>query len=314
MEELFRSLMPWGTEVIVWAQAHSAPWLDTIFKFFTTLGYTEFYVFVLPVVFWCLDKRLGVALAYLSMLSAWANDVVKYIFSIPRPADPRIRVPLPETSPSFPSGHAQNAVSVWSYLAYRVRKPLFTTLALVVILGISLSRIVLGVHFPEDVLGGWLIGLVLLALYIPLAPPIGRWIERQTMAVQLGAAIVVPLALIFVHPADTQGLYPAEGAITPMSALTGLGIGLVMERAWVRFRVEGAWWRRAVRFVAGMMVVAIFYLGPKLLLPEGMAYGVEAAIRLVRYLLLGWVVAFLCPWLFVKLHLAERQDEPLPMA
>ena len=48
MGEWLHSLVPWGTEVIVWFQSYSTPWLDSIFKFFTTLGYTEFYVFILP--------------------------------------------------------------------------------------------------------------------------------------------------------------------------------------------------------------------------------------------------------------------------
>ena len=306
MGEWLHSLVPWGTEVIVWFQSYSTPFLDSIFKFFTQLGYTEFYVFILPVLFWCIHKRLGAAVGYLAMLSAWTNDTVKYLWSIPRPSDPRIHVPLPETSPSFPSGHSQNAVAVWGYLAYRVRHWAFTVLAVVIIVGISLSRIVLGVHFPEDVIGGWLIGLVLLGLFIAFAPRVGRWAERQTMAVQLVAAVGAPLVLIFVHPADTAGLYPAEGSITPMAALIGLGVGLVMEEAWVRFRVDGEWWRRLVRLLVGLALVAVFYLGPSLILPDEMAYGLEVVIRFVRYALLGWAVAFLAPWLFVKLRLAER--------
>lgn len=306
MGEWLQSLVPWGTEVIVWFQSYSTPWLDSIFKFFTALGYTEFYVFVLPLLFWCINKRLGVAVGYLAMFSAWTNDTFKYLFSIPRPADPRIHVPLPETSPSFPSGHAQNAMAVWGYLAYRVRHRAFTILAIAVILGITLSRIVLGVHFPQDLIGGWLIGLVLLASFVAWAPGVGRWLARQTMALQLALAVAVPLVLIFVHPADTEGLYPAEGAITPMAALIGLGVGLVMEEAWVRFRVEGEWWRRVLRFVVGIAVVAAFYLVPSLLLPEEMAHGLEATVRFLRYGLLGWAVSFLCPWLFVNLRLAER--------
>ena len=182
-------------------------------------------MFVLPLLFWCIHKQLGIAVGYLAMFSAWTNDSVKYIFSIPRPADPRLHVPLPETSPSFPSGHAQNALAVWGYLAYRVRHWAFTVVAVVVILGISLSRIVLGVHFPQDVLGGWLIGLVLLVVFVAWAPAVGRWLARQTMALQLALAVAVPLVLIFAHPADTEGLYPAEGAITPMAALDRPGCG-----------------------------------------------------------------------------------------
>jgi membrane-associated phospholipid phosphatase len=301
------SLIPWGTEVLVSIQSYSSQWLYTLAMFFTFLGYEEAYLILLPLVYWCINKRIGVGLAFLSLFSAWLNDVIKYLFKIPRPSDPRLYIPLPETSPSFPSGHAQNAVVNWGYLALRFRNRIFTIVAVILILGIGLSRLVLAVHFPQDVIGGWLIGLILLGVYAWAEVPVGRWIARQKTIVQLVLAVAVPVLLIFLHPADTQGLYPAEGAVTPMSAMVGFGIGLIMERAWVRFKVDGEWWRRGLRYLLGVIVVAIFYLVPKLLLPVGMPYGLEVAVRFVRYALVGWVAVFLGPWLFVRLGLAERE-------
>jgi undecaprenyl-diphosphatase len=306
MGEWLESLVPWGIELIVWTQSLSNDWLDAVFAFFTFLGYEEFYLFILPLVYWSIDKRTGIGLGLISLFSVWVNSVIKFLFRIPRPSDPRIRVPFPETIPSFPSGHAQNAVINWGYLAYRFRNLVFWLVAIVAIVGIGLSRVFLGVHFPQDVIGGWLIGLVLLVLYIWAEPPVGRWLGRQKMVVQSALAIAVPLALIFLHPTDTQGRYPAEAAITSMSALLGLGVGVVMERAWVRFRVEGTWWRRIVRYLMGLLLVILFYVGPELLTPEQLPYRLEAGLRFARYALLGWVVAFLGPWLFVRLRLAEQ--------
>jgi membrane-associated phospholipid phosphatase len=308
MGEWLESLVPWGTEIIVWVQSFSNEWLDALFKFFTALGYEEFYLLALPLIYWCIHKQIGIALGYLSMFSAWANSVVKYTFKIPRPADPRLRIPLPETSPSFASGHAQNAVTNWGYLAYRFRNRIFWVVSIVVIVGISLSRIVLGVHFPQDVIGGALIGLILVMIYAWAAPAVSQWVMRQEIAAQLVLVIVVPLTLLFLHPADTEGLYPAVGSVAPMSALLGLGVGLIMERIWVRFRVEGRWRQRGLRFLVGLIVVGIVYAGPKLLLPE-MEPVLATGVRFVRYTLLGWIVAFLCPWLFVRLRLAERTED-----
>jgi hypothetical protein len=248
------------------------------------------------------------------MLSNWVNSAIKYAFAFPRPSDPRIRVPLPESSPSFPSGHAQNAVAVWGYLALRFRHWLFWAVAAILIVGISLSRIVLGVHYPQDVVGGWLIGLIVVGAYAWAAPPSGRWIDKQRMSVQLALAVVVPLLLMFLHPADTGGLFPAERAITPMSAMLGMGVGIVMERAHVRFAVSGPWWQRALRFLLGMVVTAVLYAGPSLVIPDGLSHGLESGLRLVRYALLGWGVAFFCPWLFLRLRLVSREGEVLPEA
>ncbi|MGD8819656.1 MAG: phosphatase PAP2 family protein, partial [Anaerolineae bacterium] len=256
-----------------------------------------------------IDREIGIRLGYLSLLSAWINSVFKHLFAIPRPAAPQLDIPYPATDPSFPSGHAQGAVVNWAYLAYRFRNRIFWVISVIIILGIGLSRLVLGVHFPQDVLGGWIIGLGVLLVYIWLEEPVGRWIADQRTPVQVLLAVGVPLILIFLHPADPEGLYPVAGSVTPMSALAGLGVGLIMERAWVRFRVEGEWWRRVLRFLLGLGIVAALYVGPRLILPEEMDHGVEVITRMARYALVGWAVSFLAPWLFVRLRLAGQEED-----
>lgn len=309
MKEFLESLVPWGTEALVQVQSLSSEWMVAVFALFSFLGQEEFYVFLLPLIYWCIDRRIGIGLGYVAMLSAWLNSLLKHIFAIPRPADLRLNLPYPETSPSFPSGHAQNAVANWGYLALRFRKPAMTALAIVLILFIGLSRIVLGVHFPQDVVGGWLIGLVLLAAYAWAEPRAGRWLAAQRWPVQVAVAVIVPLAFIFLHPADTEGLYPAEDSLTVGSTLVGLGLGIIMERAYVRFSVAGPVGRRALRLLAGLVIVIVLYAGPSLLLPGEMVYSLEATVRFLRYALLGWVVAFFCPWLFVRLKLAGREAD-----
>ncbi|MFC2037365.1 phosphatase PAP2 family protein [Chloroflexota bacterium] len=308
MGEWLEWLVPWGTEIIVWVQSLSNAWIDAVAIFFTGLGYEEFYLLALPLIYWCIHRQIGIGLAYASLLSAWLNSVLKYVFRIPRPADPRIRIPLPETSPAFPSGHAQNAVINWGYLAIRFQNPIFWGVAIIAIVGIGLSRVVLGVHYPQDVIAGWLIGLVFLAVYIWAEPHVSRWVGRQGTVLQLVLAVAVPLALGFLHPADLGGRYPADSAITAMSTLAGLGIGVIMERAWVRFRVEGVWWRRGLRYLAGLIIVGLFYAGPKLLIPDDLPYSLETVLRFLRYGVLGWVVAFLVPWIMIRLRLADTES------
>ena len=310
MGEWLESLVGPGTEFLVWLQSFSGNWLEAVFRLFTILGNEEFYLFLLPVVYWCINRRVGVGLAYLSMLSVWVNDVFKYLFDIPRPADARLRVRWPETSPSFPSGHSQSAVTNWGYLALQVRRRLWMVVAVLLMLMIGLSRMFLGVHFPQDLLGGWTIGLAVLFLYSWAAPRVTPWLGRQQVGLQATLAVALPVLLIFLHPADTEGLYPAEGALTPAGALMGMGLGLIMERAWVRFDAGGPGSRRLLRLALGLVIVVAVYAGPKLLLPAGMPYAAEATARLLRYVLIGWVTAFGCPWLFVKLGLAPREVEP----
>ncbi len=92
-----------------------------------------------------------------------ADEVLKLMFSRARPTlfD---KIALPADS-SFPSGHAMSAVGVWGVIAAvvialypRARGPAIAAAA-VLIAAIGLSRIYLGVHWPFDVLGGYLGGI-----------------------------------------------------------------------------------------------------------------------------------------------------------
>ena len=306
MCQWLRSLLTWGTEVLVTIQSHSNELIVAIFTVFTFLGYEEFYLLALPLVLWCIDKEIGSGLASISLFSAWTNSTLKHVCAIPRPSDPRLHIPRPETSPSFPSGHAQSSVVGWGYVATRFRRRILWIVAVVVMLGVGLSRLILAVHYPQDVIGGWLIGLALLVAYLWIEPRVRLWLATQRLPLRLMLAIAVPLGLILLHPADTKGLYPAPGAVAPMGALAGFWLGIIMERAWVHFRVEGAWWQRGLRLLLGLIIVGVVYVGPKAIIPDGLSPGLEAGLRFVRYMLVGWVAAFVCPWLFVKLRLAAR--------
>jgi membrane-associated phospholipid phosphatase len=61
---------------------------------------------------------------------------------------------------SFPSGHSQTVFSVAVYLAYKVRKLWWILLFFAIAAFVSISRIYVGVHFPMDVIGGSVIGIV----------------------------------------------------------------------------------------------------------------------------------------------------------
>lgn len=73
---------------------------------------------------------------------------------------------------AFPSGHAMTAAVVCSLLLWllhlygagRVLWRIALTLAVVSVVGVGLTRVWLGVHWPTDVLGGWLLGALVVAL------------------------------------------------------------------------------------------------------------------------------------------------------
>ena len=307
MGEWLQSLVLWGTDVILWLQTFRVAALDGLFVGATYLGEEYFYIGFLPLIYWCINKELGIRLSYLIMLSNYVVGWAKLLYKIPRPADPRI-VPLRhETSPSFPSGHSMNAATMWGYLALYIKRTWFWIVAIALILLIAISRVYVGVHFPQDLIGGLLLGAIVLALYVLLGDRlISPWLRRQPLALRLILGALVPLIMLFVYPRDYAGLYPAETAATVVGVLIGISIGVPLEERYIDFSVAGPVWKRILRLLLGIAVIALIYTGPKLLLPETMAPGLDTAIRVLRYALMAFTLTFFAPWLFVRLKLAEH--------
>lgn len=284
---------------IVWLQ-NVAPWLEGPARLLTGVGNEVFYMLALPLVYWCIDRRLGVRLTLVLLLSVWSNALLKVLFDWPRPfmVDTRVSPGVEAASNGMPSGHTQNPVAFWGYLMWMVRHPLVWGTGLLMLVLVPLSRVVLGVHFPTDLLGGLLAGGAVLAAFIWLSPVVARWLGAQTTSVRL-LVVVVP-ALLLVLLAGDDAL-----ALTGAAMLLGMGTGFVVERRWVRFTPAGvAVWRRALAWVLGIGVMMALARQLDPLLAQMLS--LEAA-RVVRYTLIGLWGAAGAPALFVALRLFPQE-------
>ena len=286
-------LIAWGTRIIQLVQMFSSPALDAVFKALTFLGDEQFYLLLVPLLYWCVDKYLAMHLAFVYLGSAYVNTTLKTAFAVPRPSPSQVRVVTPIDSYSFPSGHAQTASAGWVYLAIRVRKAWFWLVAVLLVFGVSLSRVYLGVHYPQDVIIGTLLGLIIALGYHALARRLGTRAAGLPLWTKVVVACAVPLLLLLLHVEDDT--------VASMATLLGLGVGVVLEREWVRFRTAGSVFQRGLRLALGLVVMLTIYLGLKLVFPAGPVF------RGVRYALVGLWASLGAPWLFVKLRVAERE-------
>ncbi len=311
MEDWLLSLVPWGSNVIAGIQGLRNGPLDVFMQATTYLGNSYLFAAACLLIYWCWHKGLGARLLFLGLLSTYFNDWVKQTLQIPRPDDPRIAVNSPEDSPSFPSGHAQQTLAAAGYLGFWLRRGWVWVVAVAATLLVAFSRLYLGVHFPQDVLGGWLIGALLLAGYLFVGERIIMpWLRRLPFGAQIAGAVIIPLALLFVSPADHTGLYPGETIATICGALLGTGVGLALEQRYVRFMVDGPLTRRLLRLLVGLALVAVVYFLGKFLDFEEAADLLAGLARAIRYGLVGLACVAGAPWLFVKLGLAGRGGEP----
>ena len=158
-------LLSWGLGVVRGAQSLSSPAMTLLMKGFSLLG-TEFcYLALLPLIYWCVDKRRGLRIGTLIFLSTVVNLRLKLAFAQPRPydLDPSVGM-AKESTFGLPSGHAQATAVLGGSAAPLFRAPWGLILAVVLPLLVGVSRVYLGVHFPTDVLAGWAIGAGIVVL------------------------------------------------------------------------------------------------------------------------------------------------------
>lgn len=151
--------------------------LTQIMKFISKIGDFIGYsiiIFILGV--YLIFKRKAIILAHILAIiltSAVFNIILKAIINRPRPyGNSLVKVNFN----SFPSGHAMSAITFYGLMIYLIfkfiknspLKILLSSICILMILLIGMSRIYLGVHYPTDVIAGYMAGLVILTLSIGL--------------------------------------------------------------------------------------------------------------------------------------------------
>ena len=120
------------------------------------------------------NKKIGISILSNVAIVTVLNQLIKRILQRPRPTEYRI---IEETGYSFPSGHSMVSMAFYGYFIYLIYKYVknkyvkwisIILLSLLICL-IGISRIYLGVHYTSDVLGGFLISISYLIIYISAA-------------------------------------------------------------------------------------------------------------------------------------------------
>jgi len=294
-------LWNWGNDIIVSIQAVHNPVLDGFFNAITFMGEAEFYLLIFPLIIWAFDKSIGQRAVFLVFFGLTVNAWVKEAFGHPRPFEwpsiansPVLDLNQNARGPGLPSGHAQASLMLWYYLAYHFKKRWLWAWATILFVLISFSRIYLGVHFPTDMLGGAMLGLIMLLLFIRFEDRLVGSLQAQAVWLQVGIAIFIPLVLIVI--------YPHRDAVAALSALSGFSLGIILDQHIIHFEVTGSVTQKILRYVVGIIILVIIYMGIEIFQPEpGQALYVP--IRMVRYTVAGFWVSGGAPWLFTKIKL-----------
>lgn len=325
------SLWDLGIDVIRFLQS-LGDWLTAPMKVFTSLGIIEFYMLFIPALYWCCDAVLGLRVVLVLISSVGLNEALKIGFHDPRPYWISQRIRALSSDPYFglPSGHAQHAMSLWGLLAASLRRGWVWALALALILLIGLSRVYLGVHFPTDVVCGWIIGAILLWAFLRWEAPVKRWLAEAGFGQRVAISLIASLALLVLtvlslvsvrgwqlpdawartalaSSGETIDPLSPKNALNIAGMLLGFGVGAAWNHRVGGFSAGGRAWKRLARYLVGLVGVVVLYYGLRALFPHEpspLRYGlyyVRAA------LVAGWVSGG-APAVFLRLGLAATPD------
>lgn len=231
-------------------------------------------------IYWCVNKRNGLFTLAAYTLSLTFMALIKLTACVYRPwiKDARI-IPAGKaintaTGYSFPSGHTSGATPLYGGMAVGFwQKPKMRWLAvlcIVMILLTGFSRNYLGVHTPQDVAVGLLVGLLGLWIswkyisYIEIHP------EKENMLLGLGILFAI-LGLLYItyksYPMDyVNGKLLANpqrmmnDGYKCLGCLVGFCVGRYIEKTWVRFEVLGLTLKGILLSIVGMIPAVLMFI------------------------------------------------------
>ena len=278
--------MEFQAEIIRAIQSVASPALDIIFEGITMLGEDFFIIFVATFIYWCINKEMGYWMCWCLSFGNLVVSTLKSVFAVARPIGVEGIRTLREhtaTGYSFPSGHTHASANFFTSIARAVNRKRFWALAVIMPALVGLSRLYLGVHWPMDVLGGYIIGFGL---------PLLLWLVYRKYALKKAVIFFISTAVfapfLFLFPDDTS-LWKSFGFAL------GVAIGAFIETKFIRFEIDDVPARKkAIRYVGGIVLILAVYLLPKAILPVGPVFS------LIRYLMIPVAATALWPAIFKK--------------
>ena len=270
----------------------------------TLFGEELFLIAILGFIYWCYDKEFGKLIGVNIVTAVCLNPFIKNIFLRRRPyMDHLIVKCLKAVKPSadiydisaqgysFPSGHSMNSACVFGTFALEKKPKIFKIIAFVLPLIVGFSRIALGVHYPTDVLVGWVVGAAVCLLLTRLQKKIKRrWI--------LHLCIFVP-CLTGVFFCKTDDYYTALGV------MAGLFVAIPFEEKFVNFKNTRSIPFCILRLIGGFGGYGILSVVLKLPFSEEfLTSGTSAAymVRACRYFIIVFLLIGLYPKVFGKVE------------
>lgn len=286
-----------------------------VFQIITDTGDEVFFIIVIAVFFIAYDKKFAKNLLFSLIISTYINNFLKDVFQDPRPRtniDPTSETGYIAEGYGFPSGHSQGSVSVYGYIAYHFKDKskhfLIPVILSIYIFLIALSRIILGVHDLQDIIGGLLFGICVLLPFIYLEPIVTEKLESSSLQIKILLAIIVSVLLFIIGAVlfPTTGQYPIKNPVPYADAggyalvsgvILGFSVGYLLENEYVNYQPsELNNKQKIINLILGLILVfAIYFV-------LGLAIRGNIILRFTRYALLTFSISLILPIIFTKIN------------
>ena len=273
----------WGLDFVETLAGTRGPLGDLLAQALHFSGGTLFFLVVLPIIYWGLDRKLGIRLILALTTSYALGTLLKTQFSAPRPFHiaPELIPPLfDQDGYGFPSNHVLLAVAVWGYLASYLRNRWIHFAVTLLVVAQMWSRVYAGVHFLHDVIGGLIFGFIALWIFtqaLRYLPP--RWLslsDTTKFSLTIGSSFLIYLIL-------SQN----EDAPTVVGLWLGCGLGIILREKWSGNDVAGGYIQRTIRVLFGLILLVSFFFATRALFANLSYEGSSVALvlRILRYAL-----------------------------
>ena len=292
--------MEWEASFIAWTQATFGS-LGGLVKLLAFFGAETGLLMVVLIVMFCWKKETGQKLALIvSSLNLWL-PMIKSVVLRPRPymeypdrikAQVLVEKDLPAQSVaaqgySFPSMHSASVPALYFRLAKEAKKKWLWILAAVLTVLVGVSRVIAGMHYPTDVLAGWILGFAVMGIFALL----DRYVHKEWLYHAILLISALP-GLFYVRTTDY---------FTSLGCLIGAIAAIQVERRYVNYQMTRRISAMILRVVGA--VVIYFVVNTLLKLPFDPAFLAGASlgplcIRSARYAVIMFLIMGVYPMVF----------------